>query len=166
MLEDYARLRARRTFVIRPLSPNFDFAITSSYDSWSSPFSSTSGSTSNRCNETHLYRPTYGAGMIPSCSRSSANFSGVHLNARCGGTELSESKAKILPPTLKQRTSSHCRFSVTCGKQRQRRRTDSTSIDTEAPAQARVLFLLRGSSYTCSRASPNVTLTSIFFLPR
>src|ERR1700730_8613113 len=66
--------------------------------------------------------------MIPSCSTNSANFSGVPLKDRCCGTELKERVAKILPPTLKQRSSPHCRFSVACGKERQKRRMDSTLI--------------------------------------
>src|ERR1700752_610102 len=63
-----------------------------------------------------------------SYSSNSANFSGVDLNIKRGGTELNDNIAKIFPPTLKQRSSPHCRFSVTCGKERQKRRMDSTLI--------------------------------------
>ena len=117
-------------------------------------------------------------GIMSSCSTNSANFSGVHLNINRCGTELRDSRAKIFPPTLKQRSSPHCRFSVACGKERQKRRMDSTLMVTvhlkmsawhdfaEVEADSTAADEIRWRCYTCSRASPRVTLTSIFFLPR
>ena len=68
---------------------------------------------------------------MSSCSTNSANLSASHLNINRGGTELRLSKAKIFPPTLKQRTSPHCSFSVAWGKERQNWRMDSTLIFLE-----------------------------------
>jgi hypothetical protein len=51
----------------------------------------------------------------------SPNLSVVHLNDKLGGTELESRTTKIFPPTLKQRSSPHCRFSVAWGKERQHR---------------------------------------------
>src|ERR1700730_9315363 len=65
---------------------------------------------------------------MSSCSTNSANLSGVHLSMSRCGTELRDSRAKIFPPTLKQRSSPHCRFSVAWEKERQKRRMDSTLI--------------------------------------
>src|SRR6185369_704407 len=65
---------------------------------------------------------------MSSCSTNSANVSAVHLNINLCGTELKDRRAKIFPPTLKQRSSPHCRLSLACGKERQKRRMDSTLI--------------------------------------
>jgi hypothetical protein len=43
----------------------------------------------------------------------------VHLKHRLCGTEFKLKVAKILPPTLKQTVSPHCKFSLACGKERQ-----------------------------------------------
>src|SRR5450755_1637416 len=88
---------------------------------------------------------------MSSCSTSSTNFSGVHLNINFGGTELSDSRAKILPPTLKQRSSPHCRFSVAWGKERQKRRMDSTLIVFADACGAEVLSQIYSQKRTHSR---------------
>jgi hypothetical protein len=67
----------------------------------------------------------YGAGMMPSRSVSSANVSGVHLNAiECGFSRLTT--VNILPATQKQRSCPHLTSSVTSGSARQIARTVST----------------------------------------
>src|SRR5689334_2939443 len=78
--------------------------------------------------ETQLYRPRYGAAVMPSRSVSSTKVSGVHLNNKCGGTKPSFKTAKSFPLILKQTASPHCRFSVACAKERQTFCTSSTVI--------------------------------------
>jgi hypothetical protein len=160
------------------------FARTIAYDSRIKSSNSVFRKTSKRWRSTHLYLPTYGAGMMSSRSTSSANFSGVHLKQSLGGRESTARMAKIFLPTLKQRSSPHCRFSSAAGNERQKRRMKSTFISVpslwdsfraHSTRRCRAGFShgvpsqLNLADHTCSRcslASPKVTVTSIFFFAR
>src|SRR5262245_39813578 len=72
-----------------------------------------------------MLRAMYGAGMMPGRSTSSANDSGVHLNASwCGGSRLTTTN--IFLPTQKQRSWPHLMSSVTWGRAPQMARTVSS----------------------------------------
>src|ERR1700730_11191860 len=65
---------------------------------------------------------------MPSISSSSWNVSGAHLRVRRGNRPSERTiPVKILPRTLKQRSSPHGMSSVTSGKERQSLRIHSTS---------------------------------------
>src|SRR5215472_15532258 len=57
--------------------------------------------------------------MMPGCSTSCANSSGVHLNDSLTGAGTSGITAYSLPPILKTKSSPHCICSVVCGSERQ-----------------------------------------------
>src|SRR5271165_3100760 len=65
---------------------------------------------------------------MSSRSINSANVSGRHLKHTFWGTAVRATVTKIFPPTLKQRSSPHCRFSVASGKAMQYSRISSTFI--------------------------------------
>ncbi len=67
-------------------------------------------------------------------SHNSANFSGVHLKHTLGGTDSRLATANIFPPTLKQRSAPHCKFSVARGKDRQNARSESMFMLVIGPA--------------------------------
>src|SRR6476661_3799033 len=73
----------------------------------------------------------YGAGIMPSISTSSANFSGVHLKAilvvLIPGSRFA--MQNILPEMRNSRLCSHWTSSVACGSARQQARTQSIYED-------------------------------------
>src|SRR5262249_22045172 len=102
------------------------FATTRSYDVLTSSVSSRRSSVSPSSSSiTHMLRAMYGAGMMPGRSTSSANDSGVHLNATwCGGSRLTTTN--IFLPIQKQRSWPHLMSSVTWGRAPQMARTVSS----------------------------------------
>src|SRR5215469_16878880 len=111
--------------MVRLLFRALAFAATKSYELVITSLNSTSDNASNRSTITHLYRPTYGAGTMPSSSVRAANDSGSHLQIIVCGTEANPTMAKILPRTLKHSSSPHCNFSVAWGNDKHNFRTES-----------------------------------------
>src|SRR5260370_29685986 len=84
---------------------------------------------------------------MPSISSSSWNVSGVHLRVRRGNRPSERTiPVKILPRTLKQRSSPHGMSSVTSGKERQSLRIHSTSGILGMIARGETLRLKQASA--------------------
>src|ERR1035438_3271127 len=92
---------------------------------------------------------------MPSISRSSWNFSGVHFRVRRGRRPSERTMpVKILPPIL-QRSSCHGMSSVASGRERQRARIWSASGMGEMIARGATPFCITGMPRSNARAASN-----------